>query len=125
MMNAKDFSIKKKILIEHLAELFLELRYVKIHCERCYGTKIYTKLKKPRTLIRVNELESYIDYKAKELSGEEKIDLKLDHAVKVWIKKAINSGIHSISFDKEEASDNTNITYFYELFSQDLIFENK
>ena len=117
MTHTKDFLINKKKLMDKLADLFLELRYVKIHCERCYGTKFFVKLNRPRTLIEVNELISYIDYKAEELSKEDPIDLELDHAIRIWVKKTNNSGIHSISFDKEEASKNVNSIYFYDLFS--------
>ena len=117
MVQAKDFSINKKRLMEHLAEFFLELRNLKIHCERCYGTDFCIKLNKPRTLISVDELISYIDYKAKEFSREDLIDLELDQAIRKWVKKTTYSGIHSISFNKEEASKNANTTYFYEIFS--------
>lgn len=116
-MQANDFSINKNRFMEHLAELFLELRHVKIHCERCYGTKSFIKLNKPRSLIEVNEIVMYVDYKTKELSEVDLIEPKLDHAIRTWVKSATNSGIHYISFDKEEASKNPNSKYFYDIFS--------
>ena len=119
-MKAKDHSFNNERLMANLAEIFFELQYVKIHCERCYGTNFCIQLNKARTLIDVDELISYIDYKAKEFSGEEIIDPKLVHTIREWVKKAIYSGIHSISFDKEEAATNTNTTYFYEIFSYTL-----